>query len=242
MQLCFLGIYGRYVAFAPYPPVLRRGINIRANSVGLAAHPRANAYHAPVIGGFVGADNVAVILATRMLESDEILMALDIGTNTEIDLGNKHLVMVDSCASGPAFEGAHITHGMRAAPGAIERVQFIDDEIKIFTIEDQQPVGICGSGIVDVVAEMKSANLMNEKGAFIEDQRFIRQDKEKKLEFLGITDHNLLNLCKHFRIVRKELVHDKIFHQSESDYWFAQDEAHKAIDLINQVTDLFEDE
>jgi hypothetical protein len=68
-----------------------------------------------------------------------------------------------------------------------------------------------------------------------------RSSYEKKLEYLGITDPKLLNLCKHFRAVRKELVHDKIFHQKESDYWFAQDEAHKAIDLINQVTNLLKD-
>ena len=169
MQLCFLGIYGRYVAFAPYPPVLRRGINIRACSVGLTAHPRANAYHVPVIGGFVGADNVAVILATRMLESDEICMALDIGTNTEIDLGNKHLVMVDSCASGPAFEGMQIKHGMRAATGSIERVSIDPEtlEVNYRTIEDEPPVGLCGSALVDVPAELLKAGLMDLTGKFL---------------------------------------------------------------------------
>ena len=169
MQLCFLGIYGRYVAFAPYPPVLRRGVNIRANRLGLTAHPRANAYFAPVIGGFVGADNVAVILATRMLESDEICMALDIGTNTEIDLGNKDLVLVDSCASGPAFEGMQIKHGMRAATGAIERVSIDPDtlEVNIRTIEEKPPVGLCGSALVDVPAELLKAGLIDLTGKFV---------------------------------------------------------------------------
>ena len=169
MQLCFLGIYGRYVAFAPYPPVLRRGVNIRASSLGLTSHPRANAYYAPVIGGFVGADNVAVILATRMLESDEICMALDIGTNTEIDLGNKDLILVDSCASGPAFEGMQIKHGMRAATGAIERVSIDHEtfEVSYRTIEDKPPVGLCGSALVDVPAELLKAGLIDLTGKFV---------------------------------------------------------------------------
>lgn len=169
MQLCLLGIYGRYVAFAPYPPVRRRGVNIRASSIGLVSHPRANAYYAPVIGGFVGADNVAVILATRMLDSDEICLALDIGTNTEIDLGNKDLVMVDSCASGPAFEGMQIKHGMRAATGAIERVSIDPEtlETNYRTIEDKPPVGLCGSALVDVPAELLKAGLIDLTGKFV---------------------------------------------------------------------------
>ena len=169
MQLCFLGIFGRYVAFSPYPPVMRRGINVNASTLGLIAHPRANAYHAPVIGGFVGGDNVAVLLATRMLESDEICMALDIGTNTEIDLGNKDLVLVNSCASGPAFEGMSIKHGMRAATGAIEKVGIDPDtlEISYRTIDDKPPVGLCGSALVDVPAELLKAGLIDMTGKFV---------------------------------------------------------------------------
>jgi uncharacterized 2Fe-2S/4Fe-4S cluster protein (DUF4445 family) len=169
MQLCFLGIYGRYVAYAPYPPVLRRGVNIRASRLGLKSHPRANSYFAPVIGGFVGADTVAVILATRMLESDEICMALDIGTNTEIALGNKDQVIVDSCASGPAFEGMSIKHGMRAATGSIERVSIDPNtlEVNYRTIEDKPPIGLCGSALVDVPAEILKAGLIDFTGRFV---------------------------------------------------------------------------
>lgn len=168
MQFCFLGIYGRYVAFSPYPPVLRRGVDIKATRLGLKSHPNANAYFLPVIGGFVGADNVAVILATRMLESDEMCMALDIGTNTEIDLGNKDLVLVDSCASGPAFEGMSIKHGMRAAAGSIERVSIDPDtfEVRYRTIEDEPPVGLCGSALVDIPAELCKTGLIDWTGRF----------------------------------------------------------------------------
>lgn len=169
MQLCFLGIDGRYVAFAPYPPVLRRGVDIRASEIGLKCHPRANSYFAPVIGGFVGADNVAVILATRMLESDEICLALDIGTNTEIDLGNKDRVLVDSCASGPAFEGMSIQHGMKATTGAIERVSIDPDELEVHyrTIGGDPAVGLCGSALVDVPAELLKAGLIDLTGRFV---------------------------------------------------------------------------
>jgi uncharacterized 2Fe-2S/4Fe-4S cluster protein (DUF4445 family) len=169
MQLCFLGIYGRYVAYSPYPPVLRRGVNVRAPKLGLKANPRANTYFAPVIGGFVGADNVAVILATRMLERDEICMALDIGTNTEIDLGNKDLVLTDSCASGPAFEGMQIKHGMRAATGSIERVSIDPDtyEVTYRTIEDKPAIGFCGSALVDIPAELLKSGLIDLTGRFV---------------------------------------------------------------------------
>ncbi|NIM97174.1 MAG: DUF4445 domain-containing protein, partial [candidate division Zixibacteria bacterium] len=133
---------------------------------GLKSHPAANSYFVPVIGGFVGADNVAVILATRMLESDEICMALDIGTNTEIDLGNKDRVWTDSCASGPAFEGMSIKHGMRAATGSIERVSIEPDtlEVNIQTIEDEPAIGLCGSALVDIPAELFKTGLIDWTG------------------------------------------------------------------------------
>jgi len=132
----------------------------------------------------VGADHSAVVLSTELWQTEKTAMAIDIGTNTEISLVSKGRLLSCSCASGPAFEGAHISNGMRAAPGAIERVQIIDGEIKLFTIDDEPPVGICGSGILDVVAELKSASLMDEKGALIEGQLNIRPSKKNHLEFL----------------------------------------------------------
>jgi len=169
MQLCFLGIYGRYVAYAPYPPVLRKGINIRANGLGLKSHRRANCYYVPVIGGFVGADSVADLMAVRMPDSEEIIMDIDIGTNTEIAVGNKDLVMMDSCASGPAFEGMEIKHGMRAATGSIERVSIDPEtlEVNYRTIDDKPAIGLCGSALVDVPAELLKAGLIDLTGRFV---------------------------------------------------------------------------
>jgi len=169
MQLCFLGIYGRHVAFSPYPPVLRRGTDIRASRLGLKSHPRANAHYVPVIGGFVGADSVADLMAVRMLESNEIIMDIDIGTNTEIAVGNKDLVLMDSCASGPAFEGMQIKHGMRAATGSIERISIDPETLEVHyrTIEDKPPVGLCGSALVDAPAELLKSGIIDLNGRFV---------------------------------------------------------------------------
>jgi len=169
MQLLFLGVWPRHIAFSPYTPAGRRGVDVKATTLGLKAHPGANAHHLPVIGGFVGADNVAVILASKMLESDEMIMAIDVGTNTEIDLGNKDLVMADSCASGPAFEGMEIKFGMRATTGSIERISIDPDTFDVYykTIGDAPPIGICGSGLVDAPAEFLKTGLIMPRGNFV---------------------------------------------------------------------------
>jgi uncharacterized 2Fe-2S/4Fe-4S cluster protein (DUF4445 family) len=173
MQLLFLGLWPQYVALSPYPPVSRRGIDVKASNLGLKAHPLANAHFLPVIGGYVGADNVAVILASKMLESKNITMAIDIGTNTEIAIGNKDLVMVDSCASGPAFEGMHIQFGTRAASGAIERLRINPEtlDVNYQTIDDIPAIGICGSALVDAPAEFIKSGLMNLKGNFLSEMK-----------------------------------------------------------------------
>ncbi|MCP8304402.1 MAG: DUF4445 domain-containing protein [archaeon] len=169
MQMLFLRLWPQYTAFSPYPPVLRRGVNVPAPKLDLKSHPNANAYYVPVIGGFVGADQIAVIQATRMLEREEITMDVDIGTNTEIALGNRDLVTSDSCASGPAFEGMEIKFGIRAATGAIEAVSIDPSSLELIhrTIEDQPPVGICGSALIDIPAELLKSGLIDLKGKFV---------------------------------------------------------------------------
>jgi uncharacterized 2Fe-2S/4Fe-4S cluster protein (DUF4445 family) len=184
MQLLFLGLWSRYVALSPYTPVLRRGVDVNAARLGLRAHCNANAHYVPVIGGFVGADNIAVILASKMLESDDIIMAIDIGTNTEIDLGNKDLIMADSCASGPAFEGMEIKFGMRAASGSIEKISITPETLDVYyrTIANTPPVGICGSGLVDATAELFKSGIIDIKGTFapemMENSNRIRRGQE----------------------------------------------------------------
>ena len=166
MHHLFLGISPVSVALAPYAPVARRGINVDSTRLGVEVRPHANIHFLPNIGGFVGADNVGVILSTRILDSDEMSMCLDIGTNTEVVLGNAGGAATCSCASGPAFEGAHIRHGMRAATGAIERVAIDPDtlEVNYNTIDDSPPTGICGSGLIDTLAELFKAGVMDASG------------------------------------------------------------------------------
>lgn len=193
MHHLFTGLPVGQLVFAPYVPALNAPIDFRARDLGIKMAPGSYIHLLPNIAGYVGADHSAVILSTDLWNTKETVIAIDIGTNTEISLVSGGRILSCSCASGPAFEGAHITHGMRAAPGAIERVQIIDEELKIFTIDDQPPVGICGSGILDVVAEMKSANLINEKGAFLEDQRYIRKGKKNNRELLLVHGENAGN-------------------------------------------------
>jgi uncharacterized 2Fe-2S/4Fe-4S cluster protein (DUF4445 family) len=184
MHHLFAGLPVEQLAFAPYVPAVNEPIDFRAADIGIEMAPGAYIHLLPNIAGYVGADHAAVILSTELWKTGKTILAIDVGTNTEISLVSNGSLLSCSCASGPAFEGAHITNGMRAAPGAIERVQIIDGEIKTFTIDDALPVGICGSGILDVVAEMKAANLMDEKGALIEGKLNIRKGKKKNLEFL----------------------------------------------------------
>ena len=127
----------------------------------------AKIYLPPNIAGYVGADHVAMLLATGIWSSPKTSIALDIGTNTEISLVHKNKVLSCSCASGPAFEGAHIQTGMRAAPGAIERVQIIQGELKTQTIDNIPPIGICGSGILDAIACMRQMGVLDHRGSFL---------------------------------------------------------------------------
>lgn len=168
MHHIFLGINPRYVALAPYPPAIRSGIDIKARDLGVEINPSGNVHALPIIGGFVGADTIAVILATGLYERNDICMALDIGTNTEVVIGNRDLIMAASCASGPAFEGAHIKHGMRAASGAIESIKIDPEtlEVEYKTIDNVKPRGICGSAIIDAVAEMLKAGIIDTSGTF----------------------------------------------------------------------------
>jgi uncharacterized 2Fe-2S/4Fe-4S cluster protein (DUF4445 family) len=141
-------------------------VEVTASQLDLKVNPNANVYVLPNIAGFVGADTVGVILASDLQHSDSIKLAIDIGTNGEVVLGSRERVLTCSCAAGPAFEGAMITHGMRAAPGAIERVQ-LDDRPVCQVIRGGNPIGICGSGIIDVVAEMLKLGIVDDTGRML---------------------------------------------------------------------------
>jgi len=169
------------LAKAPYVAAASDALDVPASALGLEMAPGATVHIPPSIGGFVGADHLAMLLASDLDRSDRVTLGLDIGTNTEISLrkpGVDHLVAV-SCASGPAFEGAHIRDGMRAASGAIEKVRIGEGGLELTTIDDTPAVGLCGSGILDTVAEMYRAGYLDRHS------RFQRHRKEIQLGDFG---------------------------------------------------------
>jgi uncharacterized 2Fe-2S/4Fe-4S cluster protein (DUF4445 family) len=165
MQQLFAGLPVDQLGHAPFVPATTNSLSLPAMELGLGLGSGASVYLPPVIAGYVGADHLAMLLATRAWSSPHNVIALDIGTNTEIALISNGKITCCSCASGPAFEGAHIQEGMRAAPGAIERARWSDDKILWQTIEEKPPVGICGSGILDVVAALLDGGLVKPTGA-----------------------------------------------------------------------------
>jgi uncharacterized 2Fe-2S/4Fe-4S cluster protein (DUF4445 family) len=151
---------------APYVAATSAPVDIKAHELDLKAAPGAYVHILPCIGGFVGADHVAMILASRIDHSPHTTMGIDIGTNSEIVLVKPELqrLYCASCASGPAFEGGHISDGMRAASGAIESVTLTATGCALQTIDNAPAVGLCGSGIIDALAELHRWHIINERG------------------------------------------------------------------------------
>ncbi len=139
---------------APYVAAFRESRVRSASELGIAPRSRARLRTLPNIAGFVGGDTVGVILAADMRESDRLTLAIDIGTNGEIVLGDRRRIVTTSTAAGPAFEGARIHHGMRAARGAIDRAEIVDDALHLHVIGGARPRGLCGTGLIDLVARL----------------------------------------------------------------------------------------
>lgn len=167
----FLRFPVEQLGLAPYVPAVCAALDVKARDIGLQIAPGAYVHLLPNIAGYVGADHVAMLLATRIAESSGIVLALDIGTNTEICLNNRGKLTSVSCASGPAFEGAHIRFGMRAAPGAIEHLLLTKEKLEYQTIGNAMPVGICGSGLLDIVAQLKLNGVLDHHGRMGEHPR-----------------------------------------------------------------------
>lgn len=163
MQTLLLGINPAPLGESPFAAAWRDGLTLPAGDLDLSIHPRGQAYVFPVIGGFVGGDTVAGILATAMDEDAGPTLLVDIGTNGEIVLHAEGEMQATSCAAGPAFEGARISHGMRAATGAIEKIRF-DGDVHYSTIGGSRPVGICGSALIDVAAELLRSGIVMPQG------------------------------------------------------------------------------
>jgi uncharacterized 2Fe-2S/4Fe-4S cluster protein (DUF4445 family) len=169
MEHILLGLRARNVGFAPYAPCFTKGLNISTRGLPrLGVNPGANIYISSIIGGQIGGDSVGDLLVARLLDSDDLLFDIDIGTNTELAVGNKDRVVMCSVPSGPAFEGMQIRHGMRAATGAIEKVSIDPSTLEVWyrAIDDVKPIGICGSALIDIPAELLKAGLIETRGRF----------------------------------------------------------------------------
>lgn len=173
MQQLFLGIYPGNLAQIPFAPVLTQAKTVPAKNY-IPLLENANLLIVPNISGFVGADTLACVLATELYKQEEIILLVDIGTNGEMVLGNKHRMIACSTAAGPALEGANIQFGMRGETGAIDHIRFEDGQLRCSVIGGGDAVGICGSGIIDAVAAALDAGLINERGRIQNEDRCIQ--------------------------------------------------------------------
>lgn len=165
MHHLLLGIDPSHVGLAPYAPVMRHALTLPARDLFLSkVPPEARVCLLPLVAGFVGADAVAVALATRIDESTGLRIAVDIGTNGEVVLGSRNRLWACSAPAGPALEGAQIRHGMRAAIGAIDRVWVEAGDLRLHTIGDGAAQGLCGSGLVDAVAALLDLGVVDWTG------------------------------------------------------------------------------
>ncbi len=200
MHHILLQLNPEHVGLSPFPPVIHHSMDIKARDLGININPSSYVFVLPNEAGFVGADNVGVLIAEEPYKKEEIQLIIDIGTNGELVLGNKHKLMSSSCATGPALEGAQIEFGMRATPGAIERIKIdpkthdVDYKIigrdawkKYSEPRDMKVKGICGSGILDVFSGLYRAGIISKSGAFRDNQksnRFRKNPETNQPEFV----------------------------------------------------------
>ncbi len=197
MHHIFLGFNPVYIGRSPFIPAVQEPLDVKARDMGVLINPGSYIHVLPLEAGFVGADNVGVLIAEEPYHSEDHVLIIDIGTNGELLLGNRDAVYSTSCATGPAFEGAQIKFGMRAAPGAIEKVR-IDPETKEpmykvigkadwhTHVENVNAKGLCGSGIIDGIAELFKAGIIDRSGKFVKDLETprVRMDADGKPEYV----------------------------------------------------------
>src|SRR5262245_50439546 len=164
MMHLLMGIDPEPISVTPFAAAAAHGIDLKARDLGLSIHPEGRVYLFPAIGAYVGGDIVAGLLATAVPRGDKLRLFVDVGTNGEIALGSEQRTVATAAPAGRAFEGAEISCGMRATMGAIEGVQITEDAVVLQTIDDAPPAGLCGSGLVDVVAQLYKRGLLDPSG------------------------------------------------------------------------------
>ncbi len=181
MNHLLLGVDADPVRMEPYIPTFFHWDGLKAGDIRFVANPDAKVVLAPNIGSYVGGDITAGTLTSRIWDKDEFSLFIDLGTNGEIVFGNRDFMMSCACSAGPAFEGGDISCGMRATDGAVEAVtidrETLEPTLSIVGKEGQKPVGICGSGIIDVIAELYRTSAISAKGHFVRENRRILRDE-----------------------------------------------------------------
>ncbi len=188
MSHLFLGLDPEGLSKIPFVPVTNAAVNLRACDAGIGINPRGNIYIMPNIAGFVGSDTVGVMLACNYLEKGPAQLAVDVGTNGELALRCDDTIMVCSTAAGPALEGAALSCGMRAANGAIEHVRITSEAVECDVIGNITPIGLCGSGIIDILAELLNANIVDETGSILSREKLKEHIPDYLLEHIITVD------------------------------------------------------
>lgn len=163
----FLGLDPYAIGVSPYIPTFTDPLDLSAREVGLEMSPGGNVHLLPAVSGYVGADAVADALAASLGEDGRTRVLVDLGTNAEVILSRRGELFACAAAAGPAFEGARISCGMRAAPGAIDRVRWADGRVEVHVLGEQPAMGLAGSGLVSAVAALRRAGLLSSKGRFL---------------------------------------------------------------------------
>ena len=180
MNHLFVGVDAESVRMEPYIPSFFAWEGLTAGDLKLPANPLAPVQIAPNIGSYVGGDITAGTLATGLWDRDEMSLFIDLGTNGEIVFGNRDFMMSCACSAGPAFEGGDISCGMRATDGAIEACEIdkvtMEPKLTIVGDPEQKPVGICGSGIIDIISELFRCGIINAKGLFVREGERVKRD------------------------------------------------------------------
>lgn len=190
MQHLFLGQDVSGLGHAPFTMADTRAVDGPAHASGLRFNPHARLFMPPPVAGFVGSDHLAMLVGADLAHTEGIRLAIDIGTNTEVSLIRPEGILICSTASGPAFEGAHISSGMRAGEGAVDAVTIREGELVCHAIGNGQPVGLCGSGVLDAVACLRKLGAISRQGTFVPGHPLVRNGRSEALLCPASTTRN----------------------------------------------------
>lgn len=190
MQHLFLGLDVSGLGHAPFTMADTHAVDGPAHAAGLRLNPRARLFMPPPVAGFVGSDHLSMLVGAHLAHAGGVRLAIDIGTNTEVSLLRPENILICSTASGPAFEGAHISSGIRAGEGAVDAVTIRGSGLACHVIGNSQPVGLCGSGVLDAVACLRKLGALSQQGTFISGHPLVRNGRSEALLCPASTTRN----------------------------------------------------